>query len=60
MVMELKKHYTNEQTGISYTLHGDFYLLDIKSAEENIALGKLGMLHKTYLKNHKKMGTENE
>ena len=31
--MELKKHYTNEQTGNRYSLHGDFYLPDIKSAE---------------------------
>lgn len=52
--MELKKHYTNEQTGISYTLHGDFYLPDIKVAEENITLGKWGMMHKSYLEKHKK------
>ncbi len=53
--MELKKHYTNEQTGISYSLHGDFYLPDIKAAEENITLGKWGMLHKTYLEKHNKV-----
>ena len=52
--MELKKHYTNEQTGISYTLHGDFYLPDLKPAEENITLGKWGMLHKSYLEKQKK------
>ena len=52
--MELKKHYTNEQTGISYTLHGDFYLPDIKVPEENITLGKWGMMHKSYLEKHKK------
>ena len=52
--MELKKHYTNEQTGISYTLHGDFYLPDLKPAEKNIALGKWGMMHKSYLEKHKK------
>jgi len=50
--MELKKHYTNEETGISYTLHGDFYLPDIKPAEENISLGKWGVMHKTYLEKH--------
>ena len=53
--MELKKHYTNEQTVISYTLHGDFYLPDIKPAEENITIGKWGMMHKTYLEKHKKV-----
>ncbi len=52
--MELKKHYTNEQTGISYTLHRDFYLPDIKVSEENISLGKWGMMHKSYLEKHKK------
>ena len=55
MIMELKKHYTNEQTGISYTLHGDFYLPDLKSAEESITLGKWGMLHKDYLLKNKKV-----
>ena len=54
MIVELKKHYTNEQTGISYTLHGDFYLPDIKVPEENITLGKWGMMHKSYLEKHKK------
>ena len=53
--MELKKHYTNEQTGISYTLHGDFYLPDIKPAEENITLSKWGLMHKTYLEKHRKV-----
>ena len=52
--MELKKHYTNEQTGICYSLHGDFYLPDIKVPEENITLGKWGMMHKSYLEKHKK------
>lgn len=53
--MELKKHYTNKQTGISYTLHGDFYLLDLKADEENINLGKWGMIYKDYLSKHKKV-----
>ncbi len=52
--MELKKHYINEQTGIHYTLHGDFYLPDIKLTEENIALGKWGMLYKAHLEKYKK------
>ncbi len=54
VIMELKKHYTNEQTGISYTPHGDFYLPDLKLAEANITLGKWGTMHKRYLENHKK------
>ena len=54
MIMELKKHYTNVQTGISYTLHGDFYLPDIKPTEDNIILGKWVMLYKTHLEKHNK------
>lgn len=54
VIMELKKHYTNEQTGIHYSLHGDFYLPDIKVPEENITLSKWGMMHKRYLEKHKK------
>ena len=53
--MELKKHYTNEQTGISYTLHGDFYLPDLKAAEEKITLGKWGIIYKDYLFKNKKV-----
>lgn len=52
--MELKKHYTNEQTGISYTLHGDFYLPDIIPAEEKITIGRWGQMHRDYLRQHKK------
>ena len=52
--MELKKHYSNEQTGIRYSFHGDFYLPDIKVPEENITLGKWGKMHKRYLEKHKK------
>lgn len=53
--MKLKKHYTNELTSIHYTLHGDFYLPDLKLAEENINLGKRGMIYKDYLSKHKKV-----
>ena len=33
--MELEKHITDEKTGISYTLCGDYYLPDLKLPEEN-------------------------
>mgnify|MGYP000050648106 CR=1 FL=1 len=32
--MELKQHITDERTGISYTLCGDYYLPDLKLPEE--------------------------
>ena len=52
----LPKHYTNEQTGISYTLHGDYYLPDLilPEEEDKRPIGKWGNLRKTYLQRHKR------
>ena len=52
----LPKHYTNEQTGISYTLHGDYYLPDLilPEEEDKRPIGKWGSLHNSYLKQHKR------
>ena len=51
----MKKHIYNEQNGLHYTLHGDYYLPDLVASEKDYPpLGKYGMLRKTYLKeNHK-------
>lgn len=51
----LPKHYTNEKTGISYTLHGDYYLPDLilPEEEDNRPIGKWGSMHKRYLQYHK-------
>lgn len=53
----LPKHYTNEQTGISYTLHGDYYLPDLvlPEDEDKRPIGKWGSLHKSYLQQHKRV-----
>ena len=53
----LPKHYTNEQTGISYTLHGDYYLPDLvlPEDEDKRPIGKWGSLHKSYLQHHKRV-----
>ena len=53
----LPKHITNEKTGISYTLHGDYYLPDLKlpKDEDKRPIGKWGSLHKSYLKQHKRV-----
>lgn len=53
----LPKHYTNEKTGISYTLHGDYYLPDLvlPKQEDNRPIGKWGSLHKSYLQQHKRV-----
>ena len=54
--MELQKHFSDEKTGINYTLQGDYYLPDLVSPEDNETryVGKYGRLHQRYLKqNHK-------
>ena len=51
---KMKKHITDEKTGISYTLCGDYYLpgLELKEQEES-HYGKYGMLRKSFLKEHR-------
>ncbi len=52
---ELKKEFTDEKTGISYTLVGDYYLPNLTlEQEEKITLNKYGLLRLDYLKKHKK------
>ena len=53
----MKKHIYNEQNGLYYTLHGDYYLPDLVASEKEYPpLGKYGRMRKTYLKeNHKLM-----
>ena len=54
--MNLPKHITNEQTGISYTLHGDYYLPDLKlpESEDKRSIGRWGRMHGDYLKKNKR------
>ena len=52
---KLAEHYTNERTGISYTLHGDYYLPDLKPAEEKCEIGIWGMRYLNYIKEHRKV-----
>lgn len=52
----MKKHFTDETTGISYTLQGDYYLpdLELPTEEKESNIGVWGMRHANYLKqNHK-------
>ena len=52
----MKKHFTDQTTGISYTLQGDYYLPDLKlpTEEKESNIGVWGMRHANYLKqNHK-------
>lgn len=53
---ELKKEITDEKTGISYTLVGDYYIPNLKlEQEEKVQLNKYGLLRLEYLKEHKKV-----
>ena len=46
----------NEQTGISYTLQGDYYLPDLTlPPEEEKRIGVWGQRHARYLKKHHKV-----
>lgn len=52
----MKKNFTDEKTGISYTLVGDVYLPNLVSTDTNYQIGIWDKRHKEYLKeNHKLM-----
>ncbi len=51
----MEKHIYNEQTSISYTLHGDYYLPDLALPnEEKQPIGIWGQRHLQYIKVHRK------
>lgn len=51
----MKKHIYDDNNGLSYTLHGDYYLPDLALPEEEPdTYGKYGMLRRTFLKEYKK------
>ena len=51
----MKNHITGEKTGISYTLHGDYYLPDLElPAEEERPIGIWGQRHLRYIREHRK------
>lgn len=49
----MKKHIYDEKNGLSYTLHGDYYLPDLVINEDEPTYGKYGMLRKQFLKEHR-------
>ena len=52
----MEKHIYNEQTGISYTLQGGYYLPDLAlSDEEKQPIGLWGQRHLRYIKQHRKV-----
>ena len=52
----MKKHIYNEQTGISYTLQGDYYLPDLALPDgEGVEIGVWGQRHLRYIKRNCKV-----
>ena len=49
----MKKQIYDEKNGLSYTLHGDYYLPDLKINEEEPTYGKYGIMRKKFLKEHR-------
>ncbi len=52
----MEKRIYNEQTGIGYTLQGDYYLPDLKLPEqEDKPIGLWGQRYLKYIKQHRKI-----
>ena len=49
----MEKHVYDEKNGLSYTLHGDYYLPDLAVNEEEPTYGKYGTLRTRFLKEHR-------
>ena len=51
----MEKRIYNDQTGISYTLHGDYYLPDLTLSddEKGAGIGVYGQRHLRYIKHHR-------
>lgn len=45
---------TKEKKGLTYTLVGEYYVPDLVSGEVQATYRKYGMLHREYLKKHRK------
>jgi len=52
----MKQHFTDERTGIGYTLQGDYYLPDLQlPPEKETEIGLWGQRHLRYLKQNQKV-----
>ena len=49
----MKKQIYDEKNGLSYTLHGDYYLPDLEINKEEPTYGKYGIMRKQFLKEHR-------
>lgn len=52
----MKQHFTDEKTGIGYTLQGDYYLPDLAlPAEEQFEIGVWGQRHLRHIKQNRRV-----
>ena len=52
----MKQHFTDEKTGIRYTLQGDYYLPDLAlPAEEQQPIGIWGQRHLRHIKQNRRV-----
>ena len=49
----MTKQIYDEKNGLSYTLHGDYYLPNLEINEEEPTYGKYGIMRKQFLKEHR-------
>ena len=49
----METHIYDEKNGLSYALHGDYYLPDLEINEEEPTYGKYGIMRKQFLKEHR-------
>ena len=49
----MTKQIYDEKNGLSYILHGDYYLPDLEINEEEPTYGKYGIMRKHFLKEHR-------
>lgn len=51
----MQKHTYDTQTGINYTLQGDYYLPDLSIPNSELPIGVWGQRHQRYIKQHRKV-----
>lgn len=49
----MEKQIYDKNNGLSYTLHGDYYIPDLKLTEQEPTYGKYGMLRKEFLREYR-------
>lgn len=49
----MKKQIYDEKNGLSYTLHGDYFLPNLEINKEEPTYGKYGIMRKMFLKEHR-------